>query len=199
MSATGRNRKGKERREADFYPTPAFCTNALLAERDFGRVILDPAAGTGAVLDVVAEWEKYSGIYFQTDGIELDPDRAKIAHNRGHRIACDDALTLSWPFCSAVITNPPYSLASEFVSRFISQKTDPKTGELSCPGAFLLPLSFLGSESRAAFHRGFPSDIYVLPRRPSFTGDGQTDAEVYAWFVWSANSGGKWKVLEVGP
>ena len=30
MSATGRNKKGKERREADFYPTPAWCTRAIL-------------------------------------------------------------------------------------------------------------------------------------------------------------------------
>jgi hypothetical protein len=98
-----------------------------------------------------------------------------------------------------VITNPPYSLASEFVSRFISLFTSKESGELRIDGAFLLPLSFLGSDGRASFHRGFPSDLYVMPHRPSFTGDGDTDSEVYCWAVWGPNRGGRWTVLEVDP
>jgi hypothetical protein len=189
MSATGRNRKGKERREADFYPTPAFCTNALLAEVKFSRMILDPAAGEGAILDAVSDWDMADGSPFITLGLELDERRADIAAKK-HRVYCADALTDSWPQCDAVITNPPYSLASEFVARAMGQAP-------SVPKAFLLPLGFLGSEGRVAMHRGYPSDLYVIPRRPSFTGDGQTDAEVYGWFVWSPRGGGRWKVLEV--
>jgi hypothetical protein len=197
MSATGRNRKGKERRDKDFYPTPRWCTHALMARVPFGRTILDPAAGDGAILDVVAEWELEKGGRFNRLGIELDRLRAENARASGHTILNDDALSVTWPWCDAVVTNPPYSLASEFVSRFISQMTDSDTGALTCKGAFLLPLSFLGSDGRASFHRGFPSNVYVLPRRPSFTGDGQTDSEVYAWFVWEGAQGpGSWEILE---
>ena len=191
MSATGRNKKGKERREADFYPTPAFCTNALLAEVRFGRLILDPAAGDGAILDVVSGWAMPDGSPFVTLGLELDKERAKTAAQK-HRVYHADALTDSWPACDAIITNPPYSLASEFVARAMTQAS-------SVPKAFLLPLGFLGSEGRAVMHRSYPSDLYVIPRRPSFTSDGKTDAEVYGWFVWSPRGGGKWKVLEVDP
>jgi hypothetical protein len=62
--------------------------------------------------------------------------------------------------------------------------------------AFLLRLNFLGSQRRAAFHRSFPSDVYVLPRRPSFTGGG-TDATEYCWMVWGAERGGRWSILEI--
>ena len=27
-------------------------------------------------------------------------------------------------------------------------------------------------------------DVYQLPKRPSFTGDGSPDAAEYSWFVW---------------
>jgi hypothetical protein len=62
--------------------------------------------------------------------------------------------------------------------------------------AFLLRLNWLGGQARAAWHRANPCDVYVLPRRPSFTGKG-TDATEYAWMVWGTGRGGRWSVLEV--
>lgn len=49
---------------------------------------------------------------------------------------------------------------------------------------------------RADFHRRHPSDVFVLPRRPSFTGGG-TDATEYAWFVWGPGRGNRWYVLTI--
>lgn len=208
MSATGRNKKGKERREADFYPTPAWCTRAILPHLGLhpcheGRLLsmLDPACGDGAILDVLRE---EFGV--KAWGFDIDRTRVAIAASKCHQHAAPqrvwqaDALEESWPdHVDLVITNPPYSLASEFVSRFISQFTVKDTGELRVDGAFLLPLSFLGSDGRASFHRGFPSDLYVMPHRPSFTGDGDTDSEVYCWAVWGPNRGGRWQVIECDP
>ena len=48
----------------------------------------------------------------------------------------------------------------------------------------LLRLSFLESKGRVKFHQDFPADVYVLAKRPSFTGDGKADSCAYAWFVW---------------
>ena len=206
MSATGRNKKGKERREADFYPTPAWCTRAILPHLGLhpchkGRLLstLDPACGDGAILDVLRE---EFGV--KAWGFDIDRTRVAIAASKCHqhavRVWQADALEESWPDqVDLVITNPPYSLASEFVSRFISLFTSKESGELRIDGAFLLGLNFATSAARAPFHRGFPSDLYVLPKRPSFTGDGKSDMSDYAWFVFGPNRGGHWKVLEVDP
>ena len=78
---------------------------------------------------------------------------------------------------TAVVTNPPYSLAEKFI----------RHARKLCPHAdlvFLLRLAFLASAKRLPLWQdvGIP-DVYVLPNRPSFTGGG-TDSADYAWFVW---------------
>lgn len=50
---------------------------------------------------------------------------------------------------------------------------------------FLLRTAFLESKSRYEFWQENPlNDLYVLSKRPSFTGDGKSDATSYSWFVW---------------
>jgi hypothetical protein len=76
-----------------------------------------------------------------------------------------------------IITNCPYSLAQEFVERCISMARDV---------ALLMSLGLLGSSDRASWWGSvvpMPS-LYVLPERPSYTGDGKSDSTVYAWYVW---------------
>lgn len=182
MSATGRNVEGHERHADDDYATPAWCVRAVLPHLA-SSTVLDPCCGHGALLDIVAdEWK------VPTFGIELDAARAKLAKSR-HAVARDDALKVEWP-SALVITNPPYNLAEEFIRKALARKT-------AFDAAFLLRLNFLGSQKRAQFHRDNPSDVFVLPRRPSFTPDGKTDATEYAWFVWGPGRGGRWKMLDV--
>jgi hypothetical protein len=38
-------------------------------------------------------------------------------------------------------------------------------------------------------------DVYVLSKRPSFSGNGKTDATAYAWFLFGPGRGGRWQVL----
>jgi len=174
MSATGRS---DVRRSDDFYATPAWCTLALLPHLTRCSV-LDPCAGDGAILDTVRQAWGCEAI-----GIEVDKDRADRS-----RSVWRNALTHEpWPYADQIITNPPYSLASEFVERAITTGRD-------C--AFLLRLNYLGSKKRAKFHREHPCDVYVLPRRPSFT-NGGTDATEYAWMVWGHGRGNRWAILDV--
>ena len=87
----------------------------------------------------------------------------------------------------AVIMNPPYKQAMEFVQRarkLMGRRTV----------AALLRLSFLESQKRRAFWQENPADVYVLSRRPSFTAGG-TDSAAYAWFVWSREPGGRLSIL----
>lgn len=162
MSAANRTRKDAtvaERRPADDYPTPAHVTRLILPHLMTPRTILEPAAGEGGMMRVVEAYWPKATVY----GIEIDPVRAKLA-----AVPNGDALEprFSWkwryddqPF-DLIITNPPFSLAIEYVKKAL------ESGALEC--AFLLRLAFLESKRRAAFHRANPSDIYVLPERPSF-------------------------------
>jgi hypothetical protein len=154
----------------DFYPTPAWCTRALLAVLDVrGKTVLEPCAGTGAI----AEALRAAGA--DVSCIEIEPKRAEQSN-----ALCADFLTIE-PAARAhdmVITNPPFALAMEFVQRSL----------LWAPTvAMLLRISWLASLKRAAFLRANTPSLYVLPKRPSFTGKG-TDSADYAWFVWGESS-----------
>lgn len=171
MSATGRS---DVRHPDDFYATPAWCTRAIAPHlRLFPeRGAYDPCAGSGAILDVMLD------LGCTTSGLELDAERARQAQLRGHGVHSRDALgEYPWrvPERGLVVTNPPYGLALEFVRRAL--------GECSHV-AMLLRLPWLASQKRAAWMRANTPAVYVLPRRPSFTGKG-TDATDYAWMLWS--------------
>lgn len=93
----------------------------------------------------------------------------------------------------AVITNPPYSLAYEFVNR---------CRELAPIVAMLLRVNFLESAERAPwFHKLMPEYVRVLPDRPRFR-NGSADSSAYAWMIWTPWSGSETKsvrVLDITP
>jgi len=182
MSATGRNLAGNERRTDDFYETPGWCTELILPKLWNIYSVLDPCCGKGAILDIAREMGAV-----KTAGIELDGERAIVANRPGHDVMTGNALVGPWPYCTSIVTNPPYTLAMEFI---VAAQTRCSAVER----AFLLRLGFLGSQKRASFHREHPADVYVLSRRPPFTGRG-TDATEYAWFVWGPGRGGRWEIL----
>jgi hypothetical protein len=103
---------------------------------------------------------------FIEDFLRWDPIKYEVS-NKMHLADCIDA----------VITNPPYTLAAEFILR--CRRLAPQA-EI----AMLLRLGFLESKSREAFWDFMgAADLYVLPDRPSFRGGG-SDSATYAWFVW---------------
>ena len=221
MSAAGRNLVSGGRHPDDFYRTPAWAVRAILPalQCPTERRVLDPCCGDGAILDVL----KTAKMMPRTYGIELDRDRAERARGRGHIVATGNALQRStWFTCDLLVTNPPYSLATEFIERAFSE-----FGHSTIDLAFLLRLNFLGSQARANFHRLYPSDVLVLPQRPEFVASlsckgkcgwavvqelealrpsrcpvceagvnvTTTDACEYAWFVWGPGRGNRWQML----
>jgi len=80
------------------------------------------------------------------------------------------------PKFDVCITNPPFSLAMPFITTAF---------EHAKMVVMLLRLNFIGSEKRADFMRTYAPDIYTLPNRPPFRGDGKTDSIEYGWFVWN--------------
>lgn len=191
MSATGRS---NVRRADDFYSTPEWCTRAILTKLRYVSpgYAIDPCCGDGAILNEVAKFPPRgpNDPSPKLFGIELDTDRALRSCGR-YQVRIGDALGAErWPSANLLITNPPYSLAEQFIRRAAVELPNAER-------AFLLRLDFLGAQKRAQFHRSNPSDVYVLPRRPSFTENGKTDATEYAWFVWGPDRGGRWEILNV--
>lgn len=175
MSATGRS---DVRHTDDFYATPAWCTRAIAPFLQIypERPVFDPAAGEGAILDVLL------GLGCTTSGLEIDPVRARTAATMGgHGVHERDALCdTTWrvPSAGVVVMNPPYAHAMAFVQRAVAE----------CERvAALLRLPWLAAQKRAAWLRANTPSVHVLPKRPSFTGKG-TDATDYAWMLWGFGS-----------
>jgi SAM-dependent methyltransferase len=167
------------RDETDFFETPAWAVHAILPHLPHlpsGGRVLDPGCGTGAILRALTgKAPLQAGVlgppFELTDlyGVELDPARAEkarrvfFAARLEHHVTVADFLLPSGETFDLVVGNPPYSLALEFVERSL-ELTRHRRGTV----AMLLRLCWLGSQERASFHREHPSDVYVLPRRPSF-------------------------------
>jgi hypothetical protein len=170
MSATGR---GAERAEADYYPTPAWCTQRLLAATNLPTGDwLEPSAGSGHIVRVIQAMRP--DVRLAT--VELRPEcRPGLAALKVPPLADDFLRFRPARGFHVCIGNPPYLLAQEFVEQALT---------LAERVVFLLRIGFLESQKREAFYRrvGMP-DVMVLPERPSFDGKG-TDATAYAWFHW---------------
>lgn len=173
------------RREGDRYYTPRSAAAEmlreiapLLTETTYG-IVVDPACGRGARLDAAAmELPNYH--WMERVGYETDPQAAAYVRKHPHSVIEGDFLNLtSGPVVDLFIANPPYSLAQQFVEKMLDERS-PYT-IVAC----LLRLGFLASQKRHDWWQARkPSALRVLSARPSFTGDGKTDATEYAWYIW---------------
>ncbi len=87
------------------------------------------------------------------------------------------------------IGNPPFSKAQEFINFSL---------ERALQTLMLLRLNYVGSEGRSVFMQTKTPNLFVLPNRPPFKGDGKTDSIEYAWFHWeeqNLRSTGTFQVL----
>lgn len=163
------NNTGK-RRKSDFYETPYSITQHLLNVETFPSQILEPACGDGAVVKVLEE----NGY----DVTSYDKDVDFLTETKTYE---------------SVITNPPFSLAKEFI-----EKCDEVC---SVKYALLLPLSYLHGKSR--YDNFYQSNkiklknVYVFTRYPMLgetlrlDGKYNTGMMVYAWYVFEKSYTGE--------
>lgn len=183
MSA--KNRGPKRGGAADYYPTPAWVTHALLDNVALpGGRWLEPCAGDGAIIRAVNERRTLHG----WDAVDVGIDGGDAGGARVDNWLCGVDFTAVHPRelgpLDLVITNPPYSIAADIIRHAF---------QFAPVVVMLLRLNFLGSSRKRldllpSESHGMP-DVYVLSKRPSFTGDGRTDASEYAWFVWGMGGG----------
>lgn len=164
----------------DYWPTPRWCTEALLRVHPpyYANYIIEPSAGEGAIAEVLIE----HGLAVTAVEIRLEclPALSKLKC----RYVIEDWLRIDGatlhtedaPF--GIIGNPPYNPASLMLAhaeRCLSVNASYV--------ALLLPMSFLNSLGRLAFHVKRPvTGLYPLANRPRFTAGG--GKREIAWFVW---------------
>lgn len=156
------------RPEGDFYPTSPEATLALLQAEKFTGTIWEPACGDGAICKVLEDFG-YSDIL------------ASDLIDRGYGDRPHDFLTSKWT-ADNIITNPPFTLAQEFVERSLERTT----GKV----AMLCKLVFLEGQKRKAFFENTPlARVHVFSKRIQFYREGErgnlgTSMLAFAWFVW---------------
>jgi len=190
VSATGR---GRERNARDFYQTPRWCVEALLECEPIAPPYFDPCCGDGAILEVLAE-------HGEAFGLDIHPPAVRACKDAGLWTGIDDFLGGNrWEGDhGSVVMNPPYRQAAEFIRHAIGQQAR------GVKVAALLRLNFLGSSRKRIDLVGPGSclrSVLVLSKRPSFTGDGRTDACEYCWMVWEVGYTGSasLRVLDASP
>ena len=137
MSATNR---GSQVIPQEFYPTPTYTTESILKEIDFSKVksFTEPCKGLGHIYDLVNTQDKYY--------TELSEGT--------------DYLKTEMPSVDLILTNPPFSLAQEFIIK--ARK------EAKCV-VMLQRINYLGSQARKAFwNSNPPTHLFVLANRPKF-------------------------------
>jgi len=155
-----------QRKKSDFYETPFSMTQQLLDVEpfDFAARTLEPACGNGAIIKVL------------TDG----------GFKRLSYYDKETNFLLEKTEYSQIITNPPFSLATEFILKAKEVCTK--------KFALLLPLSYLHGKKRLDLiykDTDFSlARVHVFCRYPmlgdALRADGKykTGMMVYAWFVW---------------
>ena len=161
------NATGK-RKKSDFYETPYTLTRKFLDVEYFNKnsTVCEPACGGGAITRVLKE-------HWEDDKVTAYDQETNFLWETGEY--------------DYIITNPPFSIAFEFIQR---AKLVAKS-----KFAFLLPLSYLHGKKRfdeIYSDRTYGLEkVYVFTRYPmlgeSLREDGKynTGMMVYAWYVWT--------------
>lgn len=179
----------EKRVENDYYATDPLAVEMLLERYSFvGKRLLEPCVGSGNIAEAVSKYyNKDKKTEKQIDGIDIV--------DRGYKgTIVQDFLTYEpSSLYDGVITNPPYSLAKEFVEK--SMEVVKKNGQV----AMFLKIQFLESEKREdLFIKYPPKYVYVfrnrmatwkngLARNPE-TGRKWSTTMTHAWFIWEKGS-----------
>jgi len=176
----------RSKKQADplgrYYTPPAFarqCVDKVLPwfpVRPYCR-ILEPSAGGGSFLGPLRRGFPSATI----TAIDLDPGGTIVLPEGIEAIERRDFLTYRFDRgFDLIVGNPPFHHGQEFVEKALT---------LAPVVVFLLRLGFLASLKRWQFWtQNPPAKVFVLPKRPSFTGDGGVDRYDYCFVGWQSGT-----------
>jgi len=168
---------GYERKERDLYETPEWVTEALVPHIPRRiKTIWEPAAGSGKMVRALAD----AGYVVDADDI-----------SGGRDFMIYDGPT----WVSAIVTNPPYVLATEFVKRAINL-----TATMQGFVAMLLRTDFDHASTRRDLFELQPfAKKLVLTKRIKWFEDSKGSPSFnHAWFIWDWKHEGA-PTLAYGP
>lgn len=179
---TGSAKAALNERGDDLYETPPEAIQTLLGAEKLPECIWEPACGPGAI---VRPLRAVGHRVYATDLVDygLDDSESRV-----------DFLMEKHPdfFIGAVVTNPPFKLARQFVVHALAIGV-PKV-------VMLLRLAFLESDSRRAIlDNGWLARVHVFRNRlPMMHRAGRgtqvaktaSQAIAFAWFVWDRDHKG---------
>jgi hypothetical protein len=155
---------GYERKERDVYETPAWVTDCLIAVAHMPRFIWEPAAGSG---QMVRALRSHNHAVYESD-ISTGEDF----------LMRQDA-----PFwCEAIVTNPPYNLAREFIEHALALM-EPLDGTV----AMLLRTDYDHAKTRQHLFGNcdaFRRKIVLTKRIKWFEDSRGAPSFNHAWFIW---------------
>lgn len=180
------NHTKQERELNDYYATHPKAVEMLLELETFNKNILEPCCGEGHISKVLEQNGHNVTSYDLVD--------------RGYGKTGINFLEYNEHFNGDIITNPPYSMAQEFVEHALDIVDD------GCKVAMFLKLTFLESTSRRdMFNKYPPKKVYISSSRIPCGKNGDfyerdsegnikvdkngnpkeiSSAVCYAWFVW---------------
>lgn len=183
------NHVEEDREENDYYATHPIATEMLCDLERFSKDILEPCCGEGHISKVL-----------ETRGYNVE---SMDLIDRGYGKGGVNFLEYNEVVDKDIITNPPYSMAKEFVEHAMEIITD------GHKVAMFLKLTFLESSGRKELFRKYPpkmiwvsssripcgknGDFYQRDKngKVKYNKDGTakevSSAVCYAWFVWEKN------------
>ena len=158
---------------SDFYTTPYEAVTPLLDNLHLCGRVLDPCCGTGNISRMLLR----RGLSVEFNDIE-EYDCGLSPHTTM------DFIGGGFRGYDAVVANPPYTLAQEFIEESLAATAD-RRGKV----AMLLRLSFLeGQRRRKMFDTTPLSKVLVFSRRISCLLEGRPQENsgsiAFAWLVW---------------
>ena len=171
---TGNARAALSERKDDLYQTPPEAVHALVKVETLPHDIWEPACGPGSIARTLRQ---YGHDVHATDLVDYDsPDQ----NEHGLDFLFPHSTEGAWS--SAIVTNPPFKLAEQFVERAF---------ECAPLVIMLLRLAFLTSEKRTNIleHSGLARVHVFRKRLPMMHRDGWEGPKAsssmdFAWFVW---------------
>lgn len=164
---------GYGRKPNDFYETPAWVTEALRPYLVGARMIWDPAAGNGAMVEVLDAWPD---VKVRGTDIKSGTDFLKA-----------NTVSGELPF-DTIVCNPPYSMGQAFIEQAL-QLTRRQRGRV----AMLLRTDFDHAKTRKHLFGGCPEfarKLVLTSRIRWFAGTTGSPSFNHAWFMWDwANLG----------
>lgn len=170
----------RKRVDNDFYATPLYATEAILNEVELKGSILEPCAGQGHISTVLMKYYPHSEVV-STDLVQRE-ERFDVSIIGGIDFLTHD---FNRKFDN-IITNPPFSLAQEFIEKALDLSNDKVI-------MFAKIQLLEGSKRRTMFDNTPLKYVYVFTKRVNPLRNGEefdekgkpwSNTMCFAWFIW---------------